>query len=148
MRIAVDTNVLVYAEGVNGADYHARTLALLEGIRGNDLVVPAQVLAETFNVLTKKAGFLRQRARGAVSEWARLLQVMPTSVDALHIGLDLAAAHHLNVFDAIILAVADAAGCRLLLSEDMQHGFEWRGVTVIDPFLPEPHPLLRRAVGG
>ena len=31
---------------------------------------------------------------------------------------------------------------RLLLSEDLQDGFTWRGVTVANPFSASPHPLL------
>jgi len=41
--------------------------------------------------------------------------------------------------------VAADAGCRLLLSEDLQHGFTWRGVTVVNPFL-SPAPELLQAV--
>jgi hypothetical protein len=32
------------------------------------------------------------------------------------------------------LAVAAKGSCRLLLSEDLQDGFSWRGVTVANPF--------------
>jgi predicted nucleic acid-binding protein len=63
-------------------------------------------------------------------------------------ALELAEQHGLNIWDAIILSVSASAGCRLLLSEDMQHGFEWRGVTIINSFLPQPHPLLLRALAG
>jgi hypothetical protein len=36
-----------------------------------------------------------------------------------------------------------AAGrCRLLLSEDLQEGFTWSGVTVTNPFSTSRHPLL------
>lgn len=34
----------------------------------------------------------------------------------------------------------------MLLSEDMQHGFVHRGVTVIDPFAEPAHPLLADAL--
>jgi predicted nucleic acid-binding protein len=34
------------------------------------------------------------------------------------------------------------AGCRLLLSEDLQEGFTWSGVTVANPFAPARHALL------
>jgi len=44
------------------------------------------------------------------------------------------------------LSAASAAGCRLLLSEDMQEGFTWGGVTVVNPFTDEPHPLLAAAL--
>ena len=38
-------------------------------------------------------------------------------------------------------AAADAS-CRLLLSEDLQDGFTWSGVTVANPFAAARHPLL------
>jgi predicted nucleic acid-binding protein len=38
--------------------------------------------------------------------------------------------------------VAADADCRLVLSEDLQEGFTWRGVTVTNPFGAERHPLL------
>ena len=40
------------------------------------------------------------------------------------------------------MAAAASAGCRLLLSEDLHDGFTWNGVTVINPFVPEPNALL------
>jgi len=44
--------------------------------------------------------------------------------------------------DAIILAAAADSGCRLLLSEDLQDGFSWRGVTVTNPCAKRRHLLL------
>ena len=60
--------------------------------------------------------------------------------------MDLAADHGLSIWDAVIVAGAAQAGCRLLLSEDLQNGFTWQGVTVVNPFAPEVHPLLREAL--
>ena len=59
---------------------------------------------------------------------------------------DLATDHHLRIWDAVILSASAEAGCRLLLSEDLQEGFTWRGVTVTNPFSATPHALLRRLV--
>jgi predicted nucleic acid-binding protein len=42
----------------------------------------------------------------------------------------------------VIFAAAAASGCRLLLSEDMQDGFTWRGVTVANPFAAKRNELL------
>jgi predicted nucleic acid-binding protein len=55
--------------------------------------------------------------------------------------------HGLPMWDALILSVAAESGCRLLLSEDFQHGFTWRGVTVVNPYLETRHPLLVAALG-
>ena len=57
-------------------------------------------------------------------------------------GSDVAVGHNLAIWDAIILAAAAEAGCRMLLSEDMQDGFTWGGVTIVNPFAPQPHKLL------
>ncbi len=48
----------------------------------------------------------------------------------------------LGIWDAVILSAAADARCRLLLSEDLQDGFTWRGVTVVNPFASSPHRLL------
>ena len=41
-----------------------------------------------------------------------------------------------------MISVAAESACRLLLSEDMQEGFTWRGVTIVNPFAENTHPLL------
>jgi len=40
------------------------------------------------------------------------------------------------------MAVAAENSCRMLLSEDLQNGFIWRGVTVVNPFAAPSSPLL------
>jgi predicted nucleic acid-binding protein len=55
---------------------------------------------------------------------------------------DLASDHGLTIWDSVVLAASAEAECRLLLSEDLQEGFTWRGVTVTNPFAPALHPLL------
>jgi predicted nucleic acid-binding protein len=48
--------------------------------------------------------------------------------------LDIKTTHGLSYWDAAIVAAANAMGCRELLSEDMTHGREMAGVTVVNPF--------------
>jgi predicted nucleic acid-binding protein len=57
-------------------------------------------------------------------------------------ALDPAADHLMPIWDALILSVAADQKCRLLLSEDFQHGFTWRGVTVLNPCQTPQHALL------
>ena len=92
MRVALDTNVLAYVEGVNG----------------------------------------QARQRSAIAPVA---------------AADLAAVHRLRIWDSLMVAVAAEGGCRLLLSEDLQDGFSWRGVTVVNPFAATRHPLLDAVLG-
>jgi predicted nucleic acid-binding protein len=134
VRIALDTNVLVYAEGVNGADRSATATRLLKEFSEAEVVIPVQALAELFMVLTRKANWPVPAARAAVLGWHDAYECAETSSSVLLDAMELAAAHRFALWDAIMLAASVQAGCRLLLSEDMQDGFTWRGVTIRNPF--------------
>lgn len=105
-------------------------------------MIPVQVLGELFNVLVGKAGRSRSDARGALLSWRDAFQLVETSSDTMMAAADLATDHHLGIWDSVILAAASEADCRLLLSEDLQNGFTWGGVTVVNPFAPMLNPLL------
>lgn len=142
MKVALDTNVLAYAEGVNAGSRREAALQLVAALPADAALLPVQVLGELFNVLVRKAGRSRTDARSAIMKWGDLFPLIETSPAILVAAADLATDHRLGIWDAVILSAAAAAGCRLLLSEDLQAGFTWQGVTVVDPFAADRHPLL------
>lgn len=142
MRIALDTNVLAYAEGTNGAAMRATALELIERLPADAVVLPVQTLGELFNVLVRKAKRQPARARTAVLSWKDAYETVETSATVMVQAADLAADHGLAIWDSVVLAASAEADCRLLLSEDLQDGFTWRGVTVTNPFSATMHPLL------
>lgn len=142
MRIALDTNILAYAEGTNGSALRERTLQLLQRLPQGDIVLPVQTLGELFNVLVRKAKRTPTQARTAVLSWQDSYPVIDTSASVIVDATGLASDHGLSIWDSVVLAASAEAQCRLLLSEDLQDGFTWRGVTVTNPFAPVVHPLL------
>lgn len=142
MRFALDTNILAYGEGVFGAERAAMALDLLARIPERETLVPVQVLGELFSVLVRKAGRSPSEARTAILQWRDTFSVANTTPDIMFKAADLAADHRLSIWDAVVLGAASDAGCRLLLSEDLQDGFTWGGVTIVNPFAASPHPLL------
>lgn len=142
MKFALDTNILVYVEGVNGVEGETASRALIAKLPEAQGVVPVQVLGELYNVLVRKAGWPRDRARTAIAAWRDTFLLGPTTMTAILGAIDLATDHQLNIWDSVMVAVAAESGCRLLLSEDMQDGFTWGGVTVVNPFVERQHPLL------
>jgi predicted nucleic acid-binding protein len=147
VRVALDTNVLAYAEGINGADRRDAAIALIRRLPQDAAIVPAQVLGELFNVLVRKAGKARGEARNALLSWRDALPVVGTSPEVMQAAADLATDHQLGIWDAVILSAAARSGCRLLLSEDLQEGFTWGGVTVVNPFASPQHALLQALSG-
>lgn len=142
MRVALDTNVLAYAEGVNGAERRDAALDLIRRLPQEAVVVPTQVLGELFNVLVRKGGRARGDARDALLSWRDTFAVVETSPEVMLIAADLATDHHMSIWDAVILSAGSQSGCRLLLSEDLKEGFTWAGVTVVNPFSWPRHALL------
>jgi predicted nucleic acid-binding protein len=149
VRIAIDTNVLVYAEGVNGDEMQGIALRTIAGLRqGNELFLPIQAIGELFNVMTRKAARSPDAARSAILSWRDVFSIIETTTSVMIGALDLSCDHQLSIWDATIVSGAAEGGCRLLLSEDMQDGFTWRGVTVANPFAPIRHPLLAPILTG
>jgi predicted nucleic acid-binding protein len=147
MRLALDTNILAYAEGVNGAPGKKAALAVVEKLPQASTFLPVQVLGELFHVLVRKAGRSPERARTAILSWQDAFPLIETSPTVMLAAIDLAAHHRLSIWDAVVLSAAAAAGCRFLLSEDLQSGFTWNGVTVTNPFAPNRHELLKELMG-
>lgn len=146
MRVALDTNVLAYAEGLNESRKNAAAVALLQRLAAGSAHVPVQVLGELFLVLVRKASVPRSDAKTIVLRWCDQYPLVETSPAVLFNAMDLASRHDIRIWDSIVISAAASAGCRLLLSEDMQDGFTWSGVTVVNPFSSKPHELLTQAL--
>lgn len=147
MKVALDTNILAYAEGVNDAERRDVVLDLMRALPQEAAVIPVQVLGELFNILTRRAGKSRAQAREALLGWRDSFTVLETTPAAMLAATDLATDHQLGIWDAVILSVASQANCRLLVSEDLQDGFTWGGTTIVNPFGVQRHPLLEDLMG-
>ena len=144
MRIALDTNILAYAEGVGDKPRCSMAINLLERLPQEVILLPAQILGELFRVLTGKAGRDPGSSREAIMSWVDSYETADSSWTAFQSAIDLAVDHQLQIWDALIMSVAAENRCRLLLSEDMQSGFTWRGISVVNPFVSSIPPLLEK----
>ncbi len=143
MRIALDTNIMAYAEGLGDKPRCEPAIQLIEQLPAEFVVIPAQTLGELFRVLTKKANRDSATARQAIMTWADSFEIADSSWSAFQAAMDLAIDHRLQLWDSLIIAVAAEKHCRIILTEDLQNGFIWRGLTVVNPFSSPLHPLLK-----
>lgn len=131
----LDTNILLYSisRDPTEATKRDRAVALIDA-GGNALSV--QVLQEFYvqaTRATRRDALPHDIAVGLIETWLRF-KVQETSVAIMTGALEIKAQHRLSYWDAAIVAAARALGCRELYSEDMTHGREIDGVTIIDPF--------------
>lgn len=106
MKIALDTDILAYGEGVNDAEKRDAVFELLDDLPQGSTVVPVEVLGELFNVLVRKARRSRAEARDALLAWRDTLPTVETTPEVMLAAVDLATDHHFSIWDAVILAAA------------------------------------------
>jgi predicted nucleic acid-binding protein len=131
----LDTNVLLYSISRNPAEHSKRRIAeaLLDF---DDNALSVQVLQEFYVQATRSTradALPHDIAAGLVRAWLRF-KVQDITHAIMLSALDIKTTHGLSYWDAAIVAAANAMGCRELLSEDMTHGREMAGVTVVNPF--------------
>ena len=139
-RTFVDTNVLLYEW--DGADANKQRLAiewmrhLWETQSGR---LSYQVLVEFYRGATQK---LRPALPTAKAQnHVRTLDAWePVAIDLQVIGAAWREQERfkLSWWDALIVAAAQRAGCRSLLSEDFQAGQQFGDLTVVNPFTTAP----------
>lgn len=131
----LDTNILLYSIS-RGSTEHTKRAIAEDLLDADDNVLSVQVLQEFYVQATRptRADALpHDIAAGLVRTWLRF-KVQDNTRTILLGALDIKATHRLSYWDAAIVAAARAMGCRELMSEDMTHGREVEGVTIINPF--------------
>ena len=134
--VFVDTNVLLYAR--DRREPHKQALAaswLAHLWREQAGRTSAQVLSEYYVNATRrlKPGLSASEAWDDVK---LLFAWNPVSVDRaiLEAAREIEQRHRLNWWDCQVVAAANLQECRILLSEDLQDGADYGGVTVRSPF--------------
>jgi len=128
-EVFFDTNVLVYALG-DDAVLAERSLAILEA--GG--TISAQVLNELVHTLRRKFSASWPQVTQTSERMRELCAVVPVTEETHVRGLALAARYSLSVYDGMIVAAAQLAGCTTLYSEDMHDGLVIDRLTIRNPY--------------
>jgi predicted nucleic acid-binding protein len=135
-RVFVDTNVLVYRSDASEPARQARADTWYRFLwRSHAGRLSFQVLSELYSTLTRKLrpGFDEREAREIVRELTAW-EPVPVDLGVLERAWALQEGHLLSWWDALIIAAAQLSECRVLLTEDLQHGQAFGAVRVVDPF--------------
>jgi predicted nucleic acid-binding protein len=136
-REFVDSNVLVYAydrtAGEKGEQARALVADLWKERRG---CLSLQVLQEFFVSVTRKVSPRLSFAEAAVRirHYCEWILHEPSREDLLA-AIELQDSLKITLWDAMVVQSARRLGCRILWSEDLNHGQTYAGVTVHNPFL-------------
>lgn len=133
--ITLDTNVLVYATDKKTAGRrHLIARDIVDAASGAKIAVAEQVLIEFINVALRKTKLPLQDVNPYVRAFLGDFLLLLPSRTAVGDVMELLRRYRLSVWDAHLVAVCFAHGCDVLLSEDLQDGARYNGLTVLNPF--------------
>ena len=125
----IDTNVLVYLVSGNASRAHRA-----EEIVAAGGVVSVQVLNEVASVASRKLRFTVAEIRELTTVIRAACRVVALSEETHDLGMEFAERHSLSIYDAMILASAQLAGCAVVLSENLQDGQRLSSLRIRNPF--------------
>ncbi len=132
-RVALDSNILIYAEIEPESEKGARSADLI--LRAaRDGVIPAQVLGEYLRFIQRRAPAAFEEAIRQASVYQAAFLTPPTTDAVINKASELARAHRMQLWDCVVCAASVAAGAKVLMTEDMQDGRTIDGLRLINPF--------------
>jgi predicted nucleic acid-binding protein len=133
-RVALDSNILIYAELEPESEKGLRSIELI--LRSaRDGVIPAQVFGEFLRFTQRRVPAAFDNAVRQVSVYEAAFLTPPTTVDVLDTACAMARAHRMQLWDCVVCAASVEAAARVLLTEDMQDGRTIDGLRLINPFV-------------
>lgn len=131
----VDTNILINSLDLEPAQPEKTAIAC-EILTHGDIALSVQVLQEFYVQATharRRDAISHTDAVRLIEKWQRF-RVQDNTVAVLQSALRLKDRFQTSYWDAAILATAKASHCKQLLSEDLNHGQDYDGVEVVNPF--------------
>ena len=135
--VFLDSNVLIYQIDTRDRRKHAvaeRTVR--EALSSENACISFQVVQECLNTVLRKAEVRLDvaDARAWLDTVLAPLVRVQSSLDLYRRSMDLQARWQYSFYDSLIVAAALEAGCKRLLSEDLQHGQRIEGLQIVNPF--------------
>lgn len=133
----IDSNVFVYLFDETDTRKLAIARRVIEDALANGTgAISYQVVQETLNVVMRKLPIpvTSPDAKLFLNRVLKpLWRIMPSST-LIERGIDIQDRYQYGFYDSLIIAAALEAGCKRLLSEDMQHGQRIERLTIENPF--------------
>ena len=131
----VDSNVFVYAvdKAVSAKQKKARGIVADVFADGSAYRVSSQVLAEFSSVAIRKLGMATPILLALLAEMGKIAHV---AIDNALVSraVELQGIYGIQYYDAQIVAAAERLGCGSILTEDLNDGQMYCGITAVNPF--------------
>ena len=133
----IDSNVFIYQLDTRDPRKHAIADRIVgEALAAENACISFQVIQECLNTMLRKAEITLDpvTTRLYLDTVLAPLHRVPSSLGLYRGALDLQRRWKFSFYDSLIVAAALEAGCKQLLSEDLQHGQRIGSLRIENPF--------------
>lgn len=132
----LDTNVLVYAYDPSDPTKQKVAQDLVRRAVAGEILISSQVLAEfATTLLHKLSPAASPHEVLALLDALGPIKIVAPDAEMVRRAVEVRASYGLHLYDGMIIAAAQRAGCLRIWSEDLNAGQEYFGVTVTNPFI-------------
>ena len=135
----IDTNVFIYLFDETSVEKSRTAEELIrQSLENGSGCISYQVVQETLSIVTRKLKASPEEARQLLDNILEPLWRVNPSRSLFRRGLELQSRYKFGFYDCLIIAAALDAGCKTLYTEDLQHGQQIEGLTIVNPFQTSP----------
>ena len=132
----LDTNIIVYANDRSAGEKRVRCIEIVSGLmRSRQGVVSIQVLQEYACTAIQKLKQLNEVVLRQIRLLESMCVVQPDAQLVIR-AVEIQCRSQISFWDASIVAAAEKAACRMILSEDLNAGQYYAGIPVQNPLDP------------
>ena len=131
-----DTNILAYEFDKSEHRKQALVVDLTNEWRPSGrMIISTQVLQELYVVLIQKLkpALKEEIAEEIIRNYSKL-DVVIIDPSLILNGIGIKRKYKISFWDALIVAAAQRAGCKILFTEDLSHGMKIAGIEIVNPF--------------
>ena len=135
-KVFIDTNVLVYLFDKNEDVKKSQSVRLLQKFKTDTkerAVISTQILQEFYVSCVKKLKIDPLIVKRYITQLENfeIVQITPALINS---AIDKSILNQLSFWDSLVIAAAETAKCKILLTEDLNHGQKIQGIKIENPF--------------
>lgn len=132
----LDTNILVYSlDSTAGEKQKISQNLVTQALQDGCGLISSQVVQEFLNLATRKFAVpMKAEAHDYLNTILLPLCRIYSGPELYHEALRLHLSTKYSFYDALIIAAAIEGDCRILYSEDLQHGHKIGRLKIVNPF--------------
>lgn len=131
-NIFLDTNLWIYLFSKNPELKSARINELVSS-QIQSIVISTQILGELHNVLLKKK--FQTQPQAILTQLIAGFDILEIDAAKVLKAVEINARYGFSYWDSLVISTALLSECKILYSEDMQHGQTIETLKIINPFV-------------